>query len=132
MVVGGLMDSSESKHVNKIPLLGDIPILGEFFKYTSKSRDKRELMILVTPYIVTNGETYRAEVSDTMRDFYYDVQREKDGLNDIDVNELPPPFTEEDKKPKKYKKSKKNKKAEQQVQTEVNDDAEVEVFGGNY
>ena len=31
MVIGGLMDSSEAKNVSKIPLLGNIPILGEFF-----------------------------------------------------------------------------------------------------
>ena len=48
MIIGGLMDSSETKTVNKFPLLGNIPILGEFFKYTSKSKDKQELIILVT------------------------------------------------------------------------------------
>ena len=52
MVIGGLMDSSESKTVSKIPFLGDIPILGEFFKYTAKSRYKQELAVLVTPYLV--------------------------------------------------------------------------------
>ena len=132
MVIGGLMDSSERKVVTKIPLLGDIPILGEFFKYTSKSKDDQELVILVTPYIIDMDGTTHTSMSDEMRDFYQNGKRKKDALNDVDLNELPPPFTEEDKKPKKYKKSKKNKKAEQQVQTEVNDDAEVEVFGGNY
>ena len=56
IVIGGLMDSSESKRVQKIPLLGDIPIIGEFFKHTSKSKDKREIIIIVTPYLVDTQE----------------------------------------------------------------------------
>ena len=108
MVIGGLMDSSISKTIQKLPLLGDIPILGEFFKYTSKSRDKRELMILVTPRIVEMEDTSKTKLSDEMRDFYHEGQREKNALNDVDVNALPPPFTEEDKN--KSKKSRKDRK----------------------
>ena len=54
MAIGGLIDSTESKTLVKIPLLGDIPILGEFFKHTSKTKDRRELMILITPTVVTD------------------------------------------------------------------------------
>ena len=68
MLIGGLMDSSETKSVQKIPLLGDIPILGEFFKYSSKSRDKRELIIIVTPTIIERGNV--AEMSQDMRNTY--------------------------------------------------------------
>lgn len=70
IVIGGLMDSSESKRVQKIPLLGDIPILGEFFKHTSKSRDKREIIIVVTPYLVGEEESSYAPMSEPMRDWY--------------------------------------------------------------
>ena len=38
MVIGGLLNSEDSKTVSKIPLLGNIPILGEFFKHTTRSR----------------------------------------------------------------------------------------------
>ena len=126
MIIGGLMDSSESKAVSKIPLLGNIPILGEFFKYTSKRRDKRELIIVVTPYIVDNSS--RAEMSNEMRDYYHAGQRDKNSLNDVDLNALPPPFTEEDKKSKKNKKSKKSKEkqAEEKNSTE---DSNVQIFG---
>ena len=88
MVIGGLMDSSERKVVRKIPLLGDIPIIGEFFKYSSKTRDKQEMIILVTPYIVE--DTSRAGMSDDMRDYYREGQREKNSLNDVDLNSPPP------------------------------------------
>lgn len=68
MLIGGLMDSSESKSVQKIPLLGNIPILGEFFKYSYSSRNKRELIIIVTPTIIETGDY--AEMSTEMRDTY--------------------------------------------------------------
>ena len=92
IIIGGLMDSSEGKVVSKIPLLGNIPILGEFFKYSSKRRDKRELIILVTPYIVSGYESSRAGMSDAMRDYYHEGQREKNHLRDVDLNEPPPPL----------------------------------------
>ncbi len=87
MVIGGLMDSSERKVVNKIPLLGDIPIIGEFFKYSSKTKDKQELIILVTPYIVADRETSRAEMSDKMQEHYREGMKEKEALNQVDVDE---------------------------------------------
>ena len=70
IVIGGLMNSEESKRVSKIPLLGDIPILGEFFKHTSRSRDKRELIIVVTPYLVGVEENSQTPMSPRMREWY--------------------------------------------------------------
>ena len=87
MVIGGLMDSSERKIVNKIPLLGDIPIIGEFFKYSSKTKDKQELIILVTPYIVGENETARAKMSDKMEEHYREGLNEKNSMNIVDVDE---------------------------------------------
>ena len=89
MIIGGLMDSTESKAVSKIPLLGDIPVLGEFFKYTSKRRDKRELIILVTPYIVNDDDMSHVRMSDPMKDYYNRGRLEKNGLNEVDLNEPP-------------------------------------------
>ncbi len=86
MVIGGLMDSSERKIVSKFPFLGDIPIIGEFFKYTSKTKDKQELIILVTPYIVEDEDIAQAEMSDSMKDFYDKEQDEKNNLNKVDLN----------------------------------------------
>lgn len=89
MIIGGLMDSSERKIVNKFPFLGDIPILGEFFKYTSKTKDKQELVILVTPYIVDDDEISRAQMSESLQDIYNRGLAEKNNLNDVDLNETP-------------------------------------------
>lgn len=87
IVIGGLMDSSESKRISKIPLLGDIPILGEFFKHTSKSRDKRELIIVVTPYLISEEESSQADISQPMREWYEREQEYKDSMEKIDFKE---------------------------------------------
>ena len=80
------MDSSEQKNVVKIPLLGDIPIIGEFFKYTSKTKEKQELIILVTPYIVESGNTSRARMSEEMAEHYRKGKEEKEEMEEVDLN----------------------------------------------
>lgn len=51
-VIGGLISQSISSQVNKVPLLGDIPIIGAFFRDLQYSRTDKELVILVTPHLV--------------------------------------------------------------------------------
>jgi pilus assembly protein CpaC len=51
-VLAGLIDSKVSKQVSKIPLLGDIPILGALFRNTRYSTTETEVMVMVTPKIV--------------------------------------------------------------------------------
>ena len=93
VVIGGLMDSSETKNVSKIPLLGDIPVLGEFFKHTSKKRDKRELIIVVTPYIIEDeNELSQTPMTDNMRDFY-DAERDaKERMKNYNFKTANEPF----------------------------------------
>ena len=52
VVIGGLIGSNKASNVSKIPLLGDIPILGQLFRYTAKSNTKNELLIFLTPHVV--------------------------------------------------------------------------------
>jgi general secretion pathway protein D len=52
VVIGGLLQERETSSVSKIPLLGDIPLLGHLFKRTQKSKRKTNLVIMLTPYIV--------------------------------------------------------------------------------
>jgi pilus assembly protein CpaC len=84
MVIGGLINSEDSKTIKKIPLLGDIPIIGEFFKSTSHSRDKRELIILLTPRLV--NETTPALMSPRMKEAYDDGRKDREKMLKIDVN----------------------------------------------
>lgn len=52
LVLAGLIQSQESKNINKIPLLGDLPILGLLFKSVEFTRDQTELVIFITPYLI--------------------------------------------------------------------------------
>ncbi len=52
VVIGGLMQKQTSSTINKVPLLGDIPFVGNAFKRTTKTDNKTELLIFLTPYIV--------------------------------------------------------------------------------
>lgn len=52
IVIGGLIHDYESDYVYKVPVLGDIPVLGYLFKKKIKERQRRELLIFVTPKIV--------------------------------------------------------------------------------
>ncbi|HUX10990.1 MAG TPA: type II and III secretion system protein, partial [Terriglobia bacterium] len=51
-VIAGLMDNRVTKQLQKIPGLGDIPLLGKIFQSQSLSKSKTELLVLVTPQIV--------------------------------------------------------------------------------
>jgi pilus assembly protein CpaC len=52
-LIGGLLDKSTSDTFEKIPFLGDIPILGKLFQSTLKSKNDNELIVIVTPEIVS-------------------------------------------------------------------------------
>jgi general secretion pathway protein D len=52
VVIGGLIQTTKGDIVTKIPLLGDIPLLGNFFKRNQKTENKSELIIFLTPHIV--------------------------------------------------------------------------------
>ncbi|MEX2532298.1 MAG: type II and III secretion system protein family protein [Gemmatimonadota bacterium] len=50
--IAGLLDSDITESVNKVPLLGDIPILGAFFRSTEARENQTEILVLVTPHFV--------------------------------------------------------------------------------
>jgi general secretion pathway protein D len=56
MVIGGLIRDNVSSSTMKVPLLGDIPILGWLFKYKTTKVEKVNLMIFITPYIIKTAE----------------------------------------------------------------------------
>jgi general secretion pathway protein D len=51
IVIGGLIEDSVTDDVQKVPLLGDIPLLGNLFKRTEKKKEKKELLIFLTPFV---------------------------------------------------------------------------------
>ncbi|MEK6559852.1 MAG: type II secretion system protein GspD, partial [Planctomycetota bacterium] len=54
--LGGIIEQKDEKSISKIPLLGDIPFLGNLFKTTSIAKRRTELIMLITPYIANNSE----------------------------------------------------------------------------
>ena len=57
MVVGGIYVEENTNDASKVPLLGDIPVLGNLFKHTTKIKNRRELLIFITPRIVDTMNT---------------------------------------------------------------------------
>lgn len=55
IVLGGIFQQTTSDDITKVPLLGDLPVLGHLFKNTSVVSEKRELLIFVTPKILTDN-----------------------------------------------------------------------------
>ncbi len=60
LILTGVISDFDRSVVTKWPILGDIPLVGQFFRATNNSREKRELVIMVTPRIIndTEGGTY--------------------------------------------------------------------------
>ena len=52
VVIGGLIANDKSSSDSKVPILGDIPLLGQLFKFSAKSNQKTELLMFLTPHIV--------------------------------------------------------------------------------
>jgi type IV pilus assembly protein PilQ len=59
VVIGGIFTQTERNQVNKVPLLGDIPVVGNLFKNNSRSSNRTELLIFITPKIVTDRSAAR-------------------------------------------------------------------------
>lgn len=93
MAIGGLLNSQDGKTVTKIPLLGDIPIIGQFFRHTQKTRDNRELLILITPTLVSDETP--VSMSQRMKRSYEDNERYLRNAERVNVNTPVKPGTEQ-------------------------------------
>lgn len=92
MAIGGLLNSEDGKTITKIPLLGDIPIIGQFFRHTQKTRDNRELLILITPTLVSDDTP--VAMSQRMKGSYEDNERYLRNAERVNVNTPVKPGTE--------------------------------------
>jgi general secretion pathway protein D len=77
LAIGGLLDENERKTIEKIPLLGDIPGLGELFKSRSRSKAKTNLMVFIRPTIVRT----RAEARELTAQRYGYIRAEQQRRN---------------------------------------------------
>ena len=63
-VIGGLTQTQVIKNKSGIPLLSDLPLLGRLFSQTETREEKRDLLILITPHIIDEGEAIRPPNND--------------------------------------------------------------------
>jgi type IV pilus assembly protein PilQ len=59
VVIGGIYIQTEKNEVNKVPLLGDVPYVGNLFRNTARTVNKTELLIFITPKIISDGPSAR-------------------------------------------------------------------------
>ncbi|NVJ07092.1 type II secretion system secretin GspD [Myxococcus sp. AM001] len=59
LVIGGIMQDRTLESVSKVPLLGDIPLLGHLFRDTTRRKTKTNLLLFLTPYIIRGPEDFR-------------------------------------------------------------------------
>jgi general secretion pathway protein D len=56
VVIGGLISDDTKNGDSKVPLLGDIPVIGNLFKYQTRNRDKTNLMVFLRPIVIRDGK----------------------------------------------------------------------------
>ena len=83
-VLGGLIEERSEKRDMKVPLLGDIPLLGELFRNKSETIEKTELLIVLTPHVINNN-------GDSIRD----ARMEELSKEMIDKLSLDPPLLDQ-------------------------------------
>lgn len=69
VAIGGLMSQSFDDSKNRIPLLGDIPVLGQLFGNTSQNREKRELVVLIKTTLIRDSQDWNRDLEATQRRF---------------------------------------------------------------
>jgi general secretion pathway protein D len=75
ILIGGLMSDKTINTVTKIPILGDIPILGFFFRTSSKKVVKTNLLIALTPYVISDQSDLRRVLEKKMKERREFVER---------------------------------------------------------
>ncbi|MCX2788767.1 type II secretion system secretin GspD [Vibrio sp. Sgm 5] len=102
LVLGGLVDERALESESKVPLLGDIPVIGQLFKSTSTQTEKRNLMVFIKPTIIRDGMTADGI---TQRKYNFiraeQLYKAQEGLKLMDDSKIPvmPEFGEDRKHP---------------------------------
>lgn len=95
VVVGGLLDKSTNESASKVPLLGDIPVLGHLFRSNSTETKKRNLMLFIRPSIIRDRSQYQSASASKYHSFNAEEEKQRDvngsegGLLSNDLLRLP-------------------------------------------
>lgn len=98
MAIGGLLNSEDAKNITKLPLLGDIPILGNLFKYSNTTHNKSEIIILITPRVVDEGTP--ARMGSKMKETYETTRAQAKAMEQVDLNPSEPEPAENEAAPR--------------------------------
>lgn len=79
VVIGGLMQETEEENITKVPVLGDIPLLGYLFKNKSVSKKKTNLLVFLNPHIVKESDRLAQITSTKQREFGMSENRFAEG-----------------------------------------------------
>ena len=91
VVLGGMMQETVNNSESKIPLLGDIPLLGHLFKFSSVSRKKTNLLIFLTPHIIKTPEEMGRLTNDHQRKMDDFIEKHKGEVEKILPEKMPAP-----------------------------------------
>ncbi|MGA7799928.1 MAG: type II secretion system secretin GspD [Gammaproteobacteria bacterium] len=92
IVLGGLIDDNLSQSVQKVPVLGDVPVLGNLFRYRKTTKNKRNLMVFLHPVILrgASGTTsITGKKYQYMRDRQLDLRHAQGGVSLMPHEQLP-------------------------------------------
>lgn len=92
IILGGIIRNNVTASVKKIPILGDIPLLGQLFRSTSKDNTKTELMVFLTPRVVRNQDEARGLKDSEIKGMSPEAQKTL-------KNAIPPPIGDGHKSP---------------------------------
>ncbi len=90
-VIGGLMQDKDTRTVTKVPILGDIPILGWLFKSDNPTKEKMDLLIFITPKIIRTTHQSHQVVNSQLAERLNFIKKYEDGRDPYgyEVNRLP-------------------------------------------
>jgi general secretion pathway protein D len=94
IVIGGLVEDSTSSTMEKVPLLGDLPVLGAIFRYETRKQTKTNLMVFLRPLILRDSASHQGVTSERYREMLEQQERAtippSSVLPDIQTPRLPP------------------------------------------
>ena len=96
IVIGGLVQDSTANSMEKVPLLGDIPLLGALFRYETRKQTKTNLMVFLRPLVMRERSTYGPVTSERYRQMIDEQNKARIPpsvvLPDIETPTLPPAY----------------------------------------
>ncbi len=97
IIIGGLISTTDDKRVKKMPVLGDIPYVGALFRSTKSTRERKELLIFLTPLVLANNqdkvplEDAQKVTQDIIRNSTFHKEIKRDALQRSIVDPILPP-----------------------------------------